>query len=132
MNITWLSQKKINKDNIEEYLSLCESTNQFTNIGPVIPLLESYIRDKFLINSDKAVILAGNGTTALHALVGGFNTYYNKDLKYFNIFRSIPVFNDFSNSSESVCSVYFFNPGTMTYISGLLQFLQTKQLSLIV
>lgn len=82
MNINWLSYKKINTINVNKYLSLCEETNQYTNIGPVIPLLEKFIRNKFKIDDDKAVIMTSNGTSALHALVGGINTFYDKELQF--------------------------------------------------
>lgn len=82
MNISWLSHKKIIRDNVDKYLTECEKCNKYTNIGPIIPLLENFIRDKFKIDNTKAVIMTSNGTTALHALVGGLNTIHDRNLLF--------------------------------------------------
>ena len=80
--INWLSIKKPNWNVIQTLMSECEKTNQYTNIGPIIPLLENYIRQHFLIDDSKAIIVANNGTTALHALVAGLNIYFSRELKF--------------------------------------------------
>ena len=72
--IKWLAHKVIDWKDIQNILSPCEKSNQFTNIGPVIPECENYIRQKFQIRDDKAVILTSNGTTAIHAIVGALQT----------------------------------------------------------
>ncbi|AYV85884.1 MAG: putative pyridoxal phosphate-dependent transferase [Solivirus sp.] len=68
--INWLAKKTINWLQVQAIMSECEAKNQFTNIGPIIPKLEEFIRQKFEIEDSKAVILTSNGTTALHALAG--------------------------------------------------------------
>jgi dTDP-4-amino-4,6-dideoxygalactose transaminase len=80
MVMNWLSHKKINHEQVNNYLALCENTNKYTNIGPVIPILEEYIRNKFIISSSKAIIVTNTGTSALHALIAGLNIQYNKEL----------------------------------------------------
>jgi dTDP-4-amino-4,6-dideoxygalactose transaminase len=82
MSIKWLAKKTIDWDQIRKLLAECEKTNQYTNIGPLILKLESLIRDKFGIDASKAVIVTSNGTTALHALVGGLNSHCKKELVY--------------------------------------------------
>lgn len=82
MSINWLARKTINWDQVKKILKPCEDSNQYTNIGPVIKQLEDFIREKFAIFSEKAVIVTSNGTTALHALVSGINVSEGRDLKY--------------------------------------------------
>jgi len=82
MNINWLSNKKINREKVNVYLSECEKCNKYTNIGPIISVLENFIRNKLKIDDNKAVIMTSNGTTALHALIGGLNTFYNRELVF--------------------------------------------------
>lgn len=82
MSINWLASKKINWPQVQELLSKCEKTNQYTNIGPIIPLLEEFLRINLKINDDKAVIVTSNGTTALHALIGGINAFHENEFKY--------------------------------------------------
>ncbi len=69
--INWLAKKTINWPQVRTIMSECEAKNQFTNIGPIIPKLEDFVRQKFCIEPEKAVILTSNGTTALHALAAG-------------------------------------------------------------
>jgi dTDP-4-amino-4,6-dideoxygalactose transaminase len=81
-NIKWLSTKNINWDTVHNLISLCEKKNQYTNIGPVIHLLEQFIREKFQISDSKAVIVTSNGTSAIHALIAGINILHNKEHKF--------------------------------------------------
>lgn len=78
--IQFLAKKQINWDLTRNFIAECETTNQYTNIGPIIPKLEKFVREKFQIESNKAVILAGNGTAALHVLIAGLNISHNKEL----------------------------------------------------
>ena len=82
MSISWLARKTINWDQVQEILKPCEESNQYTNIGPVIGKLETFIRTKFGISSEKAVIVTSNGTTALHALIAGINVSEGRELAY--------------------------------------------------
>jgi dTDP-4-amino-4,6-dideoxygalactose transaminase len=81
-NIQLVSMKKPNWAEIQQLISECEKTNQYTNIGPIIPKLEKFIRETFLIDDSRSVIVTSNGTTALHALTAGLNLYHQKDLKF--------------------------------------------------
>lgn len=80
--IKWLATKTPNWDCVKTLVAECEKINQYTNIGPIIPQLENYIREKFMINKSKAVIVASNGTTALHALIGGLNIDRKSELQF--------------------------------------------------
>lgn len=80
--LTWVSEKKPDWSNVQKLIAACEATNQYTNIGPIISQLESFIRDSFLIEESKAVIVTSNGTSALHALVGGINRQLGRELKF--------------------------------------------------
>ena len=82
MNINWLANKKINWPKVQTLIAKCEEKNQFTNIGPIIPLLEDFIRTNFKISDEKALIVTSNGTTALHALVAGINANLKADYLY--------------------------------------------------
>ena len=80
MEMRWLSNKIPNWKRIQELMSECELLNQYTNIGPLIPKLENFIKKKFQIDDNKSVIVANNGTSALHALIAGLNIHYNREL----------------------------------------------------
>jgi dTDP-4-amino-4,6-dideoxygalactose transaminase len=80
--IQLLSMKKPNWTTIQQFISECEKTNQYTNIGPIIAKLEKFVREKFQIDETRAVIVTSNGTTALHALIAGMNICHNKDLTF--------------------------------------------------
>ena len=45
-----------------------KKTNQYTNGGPSVRKLEEFIRNKFEIQENKAVICCNNATSALYAL----------------------------------------------------------------
>lgn len=80
--IKWLAQKNPNWQSIQSLLAECEQTNQYTNFGPIIEKLENFIREQFMIDDNKAVIVTSNGTTAIHALIGGLNIYHNRELVF--------------------------------------------------
>src|SRR5437868_6485129 len=82
INLKWLANKKINYERVNKYLAKCEQVNQFTNQGPLIKKLESYLYKILEISDDKEVIVTNNGTSALHALASGINHYHNKSLTY--------------------------------------------------
>lgn len=81
-NIKWLAHKKMNMNTVQELLSECEKNNAYTNIGPIIPQLENFIKTHFLIEDSKAVIVTNNGTTSLHALISGLNIYFDRELQF--------------------------------------------------
>lgn len=80
--ISWVPTKKINQDLVNKYLCNCIDTNQFSNYGPNVRLLEKQIRDILQIDSNKCVIATCNGSAALHALASGINWYHQKDMNW--------------------------------------------------
>lgn len=74
--INWVPDKKINDECVKELLSESIKTGQFTNYGPNVARLESFIKNEFGIT--KSVICVSNGTTALHALVSGIEYTHSR------------------------------------------------------
>ena len=72
-NMNWVANKKINYKNVIQQTieDTCEKTNQYTNGGPSVRKLEEFIRNKFEIQENKAVICCNNATSALYALTSG-------------------------------------------------------------
>ena len=66
--LNWVPSKNIDTELVNKLLEKSIENNQFTNNGPNVMLLESFIRDKFKINDDKSVIVVTNGAVALHSL----------------------------------------------------------------
>lgn len=65
-------QSKTLKQNV--FLGLiepCNTTNIFSNYGPVVKELENTARDMLKINDDKAVVATSSGTSALAAMIQG-------------------------------------------------------------
>lgn len=82
MEIKWLAHKTPDWHTIRSLMAQCEAKNQYTNIGPIIAQLESFIKENFKIDDSKAVIVTSNGTTALHALIGGINMHTGRELQF--------------------------------------------------
>ena len=82
LRINWLNKKKINSARVNELIEDSVLTNQFTNYGPAVKLLEDKVRTILKINDDKSIIVVDNGTSAIHALVSGINIYHNKKFKF--------------------------------------------------
>ena len=80
--IKWVSQKKLNLDNINEKILECFITNHFTNNGKNVIETQLKIKDIFKVDSDKEVLLVCNGAMGLNALVGCYNMLYNKKLRW--------------------------------------------------
>jgi dTDP-4-amino-4,6-dideoxygalactose transaminase len=71
--MNWVASKKIKHKNVIQKImeDTCEKTNQYTNGGPIVKELEEFIRNKFEIQENKAVICCNNATSALYALTSG-------------------------------------------------------------
>ena len=82
LRINWLNKKNINFARVNELLESSLATNQFTNYGPVVRLLEDKIRSILKIDDSKSIIVVDNGTSAIHALISGINMYHNKKFKF--------------------------------------------------
>jgi dTDP-4-amino-4,6-dideoxygalactose transaminase len=80
--VYWVPKKHINYDDVKKYLSESEKTNQFTNGGPVVKILENTVRSLLEIDESKGIVCVSNGTHALHAVVAAFELHENKSLKF--------------------------------------------------
>lgn len=75
--MNWISNKDINNNIVNELMTIPLKTNQFTNGGTNIKLLEEFIKEKLKIDNSKSVIVVTNGSVAIHVLVSGIE-YYEK------------------------------------------------------
>ena len=82
MEINWVPNKKINNKKVNELMKKSIETCQFTNYGPNVQLLEKIIRDKLLIDGNKAVICVTNGSVALHSLTYSIEYFHKKTIKW--------------------------------------------------
>jgi dTDP-4-amino-4,6-dideoxygalactose transaminase len=78
----WIPKKNIDTDLVNKLLEKSLESNHFTNNGPNVVLLESFIRDKFKINDDKSVIVVTNGAVALHSLTSGIQYTENRTIQW--------------------------------------------------
>jgi dTDP-4-amino-4,6-dideoxygalactose transaminase len=65
----FIQTKHINLDAFSNYLQAAINTNQFTNYGYAVQLLEQRARAILKIENNKAVIAVNNGAAALHAII---------------------------------------------------------------
>lgn len=80
--IDWVPNKKINNDLVIKLLDTSVKTNQFTNNGPNVQLLENIIREKLKIDNSKAIIAVSNGSVALQSLASGIECYHNSVINW--------------------------------------------------
>ena len=80
--ISWLANKNINTEKVNKLLQASLDTNQFTNYGPNVQLLEKIIKEKLQICDDKVVIVVNNGSVALQILASSINYYHKKDYQW--------------------------------------------------
>jgi dTDP-4-amino-4,6-dideoxygalactose transaminase len=78
----WVAKKNLNLSKINEKINDCFKTNHFTNNGKNVIETQNKIKDLFMIDKDKDVLLVCNGAMGLNALVGGYNMLYNKKLRW--------------------------------------------------
>ena len=78
----WVPTKNIDTDLVNELLEKSLEINHFTNNGPNVQLLESFIRDKFKVGEDKSVIVVTNGAVALHSITSGIQYTENMMLRW--------------------------------------------------
>ena len=57
---------------------------KLTNYGPNVQYLENLIRNKFVIDDSKSIIVTNNGSSALQTLALGINKYENLDSNWCN------------------------------------------------
>jgi len=82
MKQNWIVKKHINNLRVHELLKDCEETNQYTNSGINVFRLENFIRNKFKISDNKAIICMCNATVAIWGLCNAIEMKVNKKLKW--------------------------------------------------
>jgi len=80
--IDWVPTKKINQEKVTELIQSSIASKQFTNNGPNVKLLEKVIREKFMIDSSKAIIVVTNGSVALHSLATSIEYFHKKKINW--------------------------------------------------
>jgi acetyltransferase EpsM len=80
--IRWLNTKNIDWTKVKYYLEPAINSNQFTNFGYAVTLLENRCREYLKVTDDKAVIVVSSGAGALTAVGSVFNHIANRKLKY--------------------------------------------------
>jgi len=81
MDIKWVPNKPIRTDVVQELLTQSIASNQFTNGGPNVRLLEERIRRLLKISDTKSVVCVSNATHGLWAVVASFELFYNKEIQ---------------------------------------------------
>lgn len=80
--MNWISKKDIDNDIVSELMITPLKTNQFTNGGTNVKLLEKFIKTKLKIDDGKSVIVVTNGSVAIHALASGIEYYEKKKINW--------------------------------------------------
>jgi len=80
--MNWVAQKNIDTDIVNKLMLLPLKTNQFTNGGTNVKLLEEFIKTRLKIDDNKCVIVVTNGSVALHALATGIEYYEKKKINW--------------------------------------------------
>ena len=75
--IDLVANKKINFNNVQLLLNKSFELKSLTNYGPNVRYLETLIKEKYLIDDDKVVIVTNNGSSALQTLALGIQKYHN-------------------------------------------------------
>src|SRR5579862_1043031 len=81
-NISWVGNKTVDLNAINEKIIDCINTKHFTNNGKNVINLQKQIHKIFNLDPDKEVLLVCNGAMGLNALVGGLNIFFNKKLRF--------------------------------------------------
>ena len=82
MQTRWVAKKKVNLKNINNKISQCIDSNHMTNNGNNVLLLQDELKEMFKLNNNKEVLMVCNGANGINALIGGFNIYYGKKLRW--------------------------------------------------
>ena len=69
--IPFILKKQLDSDRFNDYLYTANTTNQFSNYGYAVQLLEQRARDMLKIDDNKSIIATSSGSTALDAIIYG-------------------------------------------------------------
>lgn len=80
--IKWLANKKINYEKVDYLFNSTIKSQQFTNNGPNVQLLENTIRKLYGIDDNKAIVAVCNGSIAIQLLAKAIDIYHKKNIKW--------------------------------------------------
>ena len=80
--MNWVALKDIDTELVNKLIFKPLKTNQFTNGGVNVKLLEESIKTWFKIDDNKCVIVVTNGSVAIHALAAGIEYYEKKKIHW--------------------------------------------------
>ena len=77
----YILRKKLNSSVFEKYLQTAQETNQFSNGGAAVRLLEERAREMLKISDNKVIIATSSGTSALHAILFAMMRHNNANMR---------------------------------------------------
>jgi len=80
--INWVGKKKVDMDIINNKIIDCINTKHFTNNGKNVLELQKDLKNIFYIDENKEILLTCNGAMGINAIIGGFNIYFEKKLRW--------------------------------------------------
>jgi dTDP-4-amino-4,6-dideoxygalactose transaminase len=80
--VNWIPNKKIDTDLVNKLFEKSLESNHFSNNGPNVKLLETFIKDIFKVDDDKSVIVVTNGAVALHSITTGIQYTEKKSIQW--------------------------------------------------
>jgi dTDP-4-amino-4,6-dideoxygalactose transaminase len=80
--VNWIPNKKIDTELVNKLFEKSLESNHFTNNGPNVKLLETFIKDIFKVDDDKSVIVVTNGAVALHSITTGIQYTEKKNIQW--------------------------------------------------
>jgi dTDP-4-amino-4,6-dideoxygalactose transaminase len=122
MKIKYIQDKSVDYNLVQKYLDISKTKNHWTNNGPVKSLLEDKIAEMINLPSGKKVLMATNGTVALHGLMFYYDMKSGYDLKYISPSFTFPscVVNE---SNTAVCDInekYCLDESTANGFDGVI------------
>lgn len=80
----FVEKKQLNLELFSKYIEAAQTTNQFTNYGTAVQLLESRARQLLQISESKAVIATSSGASAFHAILLGMFVKHQESLSIYS------------------------------------------------
>lgn len=81
MHTAWIAHKSCRENDVSRALAETKAQNQWTNGGPALHALETYLRDALAIERSKCVVCVSNGTVALWAAVAALELSEGRRLR---------------------------------------------------
>jgi dTDP-4-amino-4,6-dideoxygalactose transaminase len=80
--ISWVPNKNININEINQKIDECLKKKHLTNNGNNVINLQKELKTLFHIDEDKEILLTCNGAMGINTLIGGLNIYFEKKLRW--------------------------------------------------